>query len=219
MTVTENAKLDLQSWQIAERVTQYAYDLQDRVISKTNPGTYFTLYVPTVEHYAYDARGNFTSKTDPNGNTTTWYFDAANRRTGEVDAEGTLTLLTFDAAGNVISTRVYADAVAAVAGSQPPAPKNAGNVRETRASYDANGHLVESRVMNVANGYFDPTSGDDQRGAYYLTSGSELVTKYQYDARGFLIVKTDPAGNSTLYFYNNSGQKTLEIDPKGYGIA
>ncbi|MDR5774170.1 MULTISPECIES: hypothetical protein, partial [unclassified Caballeronia] len=219
ITVTENAKLDLQSWQIAERVTQYAYDLQDRVISKTNPGTYFTLYVPTVEHYAYDARGNFTSKTDPNGNTTTWYFDAANRRTGEVDAEGTLTLLTFDAAGNVISTRVYADAVAAVAGSQPPAPKNAGNVRETRASYDANGHLVESRVMNVANGYFDPTSGDDQRGAYYLTSGSELVTKYQYDARGFLIVKTDPAGNSTLYFYNNSGQKTLEIDPKGYGIA
>ncbi|SAL10824.1 LysM peptidoglycan-binding domain-containing protein [Caballeronia telluris] len=218
VTVTEASRSDSVS-PSEERVTYYAYDLLDRVVSKTGVANYTNNYVTPVERYAYDARGNQVSRTDATGNKTTWYFDAANQRTGEVNALGTLTLWAFDAAGNVNSTRVYADPVSAVGGSQPPIPKNAANVRETRSVYDANGRIIESRVMNVATGYFDPTAGEDQRGAYFLTSGSELVTRWEYDGRGLLVAKTDPSGYRSLYFYNGNGQKTLEIDPKGYGIA
>ncbi|WP_143328117.1 RHS repeat protein, partial [Caballeronia pedi] len=219
ITLVENAKLDLQDWQVGERRTDYVYDLADRVVSKTNPGTYFTLYVPTVERYDYDARGNLTVKTDPNGNKTTWYYDAANQRAGEVNALGGLTLWTFDAAGNIVSTRIYADPVTPTSGSQPPAPVNAANVRETRVTYDADNHMIESRVMNVANGYFDPTVGEDQRGAYFITSGSDLVTKYEYSALGLVVAKIDPEGNRTMYFYNGTGQLVGQVDAKGYGIA
>ncbi|KWI79054.1 hypothetical protein WM08_30670 [Burkholderia ubonensis] len=167
----------------------------------------------------YDARGNLTMQRDANGNVTKWYYDAANRRTGEVGPTGTLTLWKYDAAGNVTSTCVFGDPVKPTEGSQPPVPIDPSSVRETRTVYDASGRLIESRVINVATGYFDPTAGEDQRGEYFITSGSELVTRWEYDGRGALIAKTDPAGGRTLYFYNGSGKKTLEIDAKGFGIA
>jgi YD repeat-containing protein len=128
-------------------------------------------------------------------------------------------LWEYDAAGNVTRTRVFGDPVTPTQGSQPPAPVDATNVRETRSVYDADGRQIQSRVMNVATGYFDPSAGEDQRGEYFITSGSDLVTQWEYDGRGAVTAKTDPAGGRTLYFYNGSGKKTLEIDAKGYGIA
>ncbi|MDR6411297.1 LysM peptidoglycan-binding domain-containing protein [Paraburkholderia terricola] len=208
-----------------ERETVYGYDLLDRLVWKTGESVQATFADGTVrtveprETMAYDARGNLVASTDANGHTTTWYYDAANRKTGEVSPSGTLTLWTYDAAGNVVSSRVHADPVNATAGSQPPAPVDAANVRETRHVYDGNNRLTESRVMNVATGYFDSAAGEDQRGEYFITSGSELVSTWQYDGRGLLIVSTDPAGNRTTHFYDANGQKTLEVDPKGYGLA
>ncbi|GAU06915.1 Rhs family protein [Burkholderia stabilis] len=202
-----------------ERVTEYGYDLLDRQVR-----TYQSVYLyesvgDAIETSIYDARGNLVSKVGVNGAVTTWYYDAAGRKTGQVSPSGTLTLWEYDAAGNATRTRIFGDPVKATQGSQPPAPVDATSVRETRSVYDADGRQVQSRVMNVATGYFDPSAGEDQRGEYFITSGSELVTQWEYDGRGAVIAKTDPAGGRTLYFYNGSGKKTLEIDSKGYGIA
>ncbi|NTZ06233.1 LysM peptidoglycan-binding domain-containing protein, partial [Burkholderia metallica] len=202
-----------------ERITEYGYDLLDRQVR-----TYQSVYLyesvgDAIETSVYDARGNLVSKVGVNGAVTTWYYDAAGRKTGQVSPSGTLTLWEYDPAGNATRTRIFGDPVKATQGSQPPAPVDATSVRETRMAYDADGRLVQSRVMNVATGYFDPSAGEDQRGEYYITSGSELVTQWEYDGRGAVIAKTDPGGGRTLYFYNGSGKKTLEIDAKGYGVA
>ncbi|MBB5407663.1 YD repeat-containing protein [Paraburkholderia sp. HC6.4b] len=203
-----------------ERVTRYGYDLLDRQITLTGVSVYQAGFpASTTETRVYDAQGNLTSITDANGHTTTLYYDVAGRKTAQVSPTGTLTLWACDAVGNVIATKVYADPIVAQPGSQPPVPADAANVRETRYVYDADNRLIQSRVQNVATGYFDPSAGDDARGEYFITSGSELVTTWEYDGCGQVTATVDPAGNRTTYFYNKAGQKTLEIDAKGFGIA
>ncbi|VWD13659.1 Rhs family protein [Burkholderia lata] len=203
-----------------ERITEYGYDLLDRRV-RTYQSVYLGNYnvADAIETSIYDARGNLVSKIGVNGGVTTWYYDAADHKTGQVSPSGTLTLWEYDAAGNATRTRIFGDPVKATSGSKPPVPVDATSVRETRSAYDADGRQTQSRVMNVATGYFDPSAGEGQRGEYFITSGSELVTQWEYDGRGAVIAKTDPAGGRTLYFYNGSGKKTLEIDAKGYGIA
>ncbi|MDY7805968.1 hypothetical protein U0E23_26345, partial [Burkholderia stagnalis] len=207
-----------------QRTTRFEYDALGRLVSQTGDAVAVrtasgdTRTVDPVETRAYDARGNLVRQTDANGNTTTWYYDAANRKTAEVSATGTLTQWTYDTAGNRIVSRVFADPVAQTAGAEPPAPVHADRVRETRYRYDENNRLIESRVLNVATGYFDPSAGETQRGEYFITTGSELVTRYRYDGAGRVIEQTDPAGNRTLSFYDRMGNKMLEIDGAGYGI-
>ncbi|BFG79443.1 hypothetical protein PTKU46_74760 [Paraburkholderia terrae] len=209
-----------------QRTTDYTYDLLDRKVgSKSSYMINFTGADGTdrsdsiSESFAYDVRGNMVSSTDANGNKASWYYDATDRQIGEVNASGTLTLYVRDAAGNVVVTQIFGDKVTAVVGATPSNPLTASNVRETHQMFDADNRLIESRVLNVATGFFDPTSGEDQRGAYYITSGSELVTKYEYDGRGLAVASTDAAGNCTTYFYDSCGQKTLQVDAKGYGVA
>ncbi|WP_081064336.1 LysM peptidoglycan-binding domain-containing protein [Burkholderia stagnalis] len=207
-----------------QRTTRFEYDALGRLVSQTGDAVAVrtasgdTRTVDPVETRAYDARGNLVRQTDANGNTTTWYYDAANRKTAEMSATGTLTQWTYDTAGNRIVSRVFADPVAQTAGAEPPAPVHADRVRETRYRYDENNRLIESRVLNVATGYFDPSAGETQRGEYFITTGSELVTRYRYDGAGRVIEQTDPAGNRTLSFYDRMGNKMLEIDGAGYGI-
>ncbi|WP_338638622.1 LysM peptidoglycan-binding domain-containing protein [Burkholderia pyrrocinia] len=206
-----------------QRTTRFEYDALGRQIRQTGDAVAVrgasgdTRTTEPVETRAYDALGNLIRQIDANGNTTTWYYDAANRRTAEVNATGTLTQWTYDAAGNRIVSRVFADAVVPTAGATPPAPIHADRVRETRYRYDENNRLIESRVLNVATGYFDPSAGETQRGEYFITTGSELVTRYRYDGAGRLIEQVDPAGNRTLSFYDRMGNKMLEVDGAGYG--
>ncbi|CAD6548971.1 scabin-related ADP-ribosyltransferase [Paraburkholderia metrosideri] len=201
-----------------QRITRFAYDLLDRQITMTGVSVYQAGFpASTTETQRYDARGNLTSLTDANGHTTAWYYDAANRKTAQVDPTGTLTQWTYDAAGNVTVTRVYADPVGAAAGLQAPVPVDADRVRETRYVYDADNRLTASRVLNVATGYFNPDAGADQRGEYSITSGSDLVSTWEYDGCGRVTVATDQSGNRTMYFYDAGGNRTLEIDAIGFG--
>ncbi|WGS41650.1 LysM peptidoglycan-binding domain-containing protein [Burkholderia sp. JSH-S8] len=207
-----------------QRTTRFEYDALGRLVRQTGDAVAVrmasgdTRTVEPVETRAYDARGNLVRQTDANGNTTTWYYDAANRKTAEVSATGTLTQWTYDAAGNRIVSRVFAEAVVPTAGAEPPAAVHADRVREMRYRYDENNRPIESRVLNVATGYFDPSAGETQRGEYFITTGSELVTRYRYDGAGRVIEQTDPAGNRTLSFYDRMGNKMLEVDGDGYGI-
>ncbi|WP_157768492.1 hypothetical protein, partial [Burkholderia ambifaria] len=215
----------IEAGELAEqRTTRFEYDALGRLIRQTGDKVTVrtasgeTRTVEPVETRAYDARGNLIRQTDANGNATTWYYDAANRKTGEVSATGTLTRWAYDAAGNRIAARVFGDPVAPANGAEPPVPVDASRVRETRYRYDENNRLVESRVLGVATGYFDPSAGETQRGEYFITTGSDLVTRYRYDGAGRLIEQIDPAGNRTLSFYDRMGGKMLEVDGAGYGV-
>ncbi|WP_246797476.1 HYD1 signature containing ADP-ribosyltransferase family protein [Burkholderia perseverans] len=208
-----------------ERVTRYGFDLLDRQVSTTKQVELAGTTGTATEQSIYDVRGNLISQVDANGHATTWYYDAVGRKTGEVSATGALTLWTYDEAGNALRLRVFGDPVQPTQGSQPPAPVDETNVRETRFIYDADAHVLESRVVDVASGRFvlnsdsNPTTPIDVKEEYVISSGADLITRWEYDGRGAVIAKTDPAGGRTVYFYNGSGQKILEIDPMHYGIA
>ncbi|WLE58835.1 LysM peptidoglycan-binding domain-containing protein [Burkholderia plantarii] len=208
-----------------ERVTRYGFDLLNRQVSTTKQVELAGTTGTVTEQSIYDVRGNLISQIDANGHATTWYYDAVGRKTGEVSATGTLTLWTYDEAGNVLRLRVFGDPVQPTRGSQPPAPVDQTNVRETRFIYDADAHVLESRVVDVASGRFvlnsdsNPTTPIDVKEEYVISSGADLITRWEYDGRGAMIAKVDPAGGRTVYFYNGSGQKILEIDPMHYGIA
>jgi YD repeat-containing protein len=206
-----------------QRTTTYLYDALGRMVQTSGqPLTIFRAgieqsnVVPTTTS-SYDARGNLVAQTDANGNRTAWYYDALNRKVGEVNAGGTLSVWQYDRAGNAISQRVYADPVGLPAGSALPAPVNAANVRETLFSYDANNRQIESRIVGLMLGRYDEPSSQYRAGAPYGLD--KVVVTKQYDAVGNLIKLTDGNGGITYTFYDRAGQKILEVDPEGYGVA
>jgi YD repeat-containing protein len=207
-----------------QRISTYRYDALDRLTATTNEALttyrvgvgYQTGVVPTSTR-AYDARGNVVAQTDANGNRTTWYYDALSRKVGEVSATGTLSTWQYDSVGNAVVQRVYGDAVALPAGSSLPAPVNASNVRQTQFTYDASNREIESRRTGLVLGRYDEVSGQYRVGGAYGLD--KAVVAKTYDAAGNLIKLVDGNGGTTYSFYNRAGQKTLEVDAEGFGVA
>ncbi len=206
---------------VEQRTTSYKYDALDRLTASSGEalttyrvGTGYTNNVVPATARSYDARGNAVTQTDGNGNVTRCYYDVLGRKVGEVNAAGTLTIWQFDAVGNAIAQRVYGDPV--TPGATLPSPVNAANVRETLFAYDANNRQVEQRITGLVLGRYDGIN-TYQIGAPYGLDKS-VVTK-KYDAAGNLIKLTDGNGGITYTFYDRAGQKILEVDPEGYGVA
>ena len=174
--------------------------------------------VPTTTS-SYDARGNLVAQTDANGNRTAWYYDALNaqgrrgqRPARHAAASGSTTAPATPSAS--VSTPIRSACRPAPA---LPAPVNAANVRETLFSYDANNRQIESRIVGLMLGRYDEPSGQYRAGAPYGLD--KVVVTKQYDAVGNLIKLTDGNGGITYTFYDRAGQKILEVDPEGYGVA
>ncbi|MEZ0604618.1 hypothetical protein ACAX43_21030 [Paraburkholderia sp. IW21] len=201
-----------------QRLTSYEYDALDRQVRmvgallNTTSADGTTKYVNLTETRAYDARGNLTRIIDANGLATSYYYDEANRRTAQVGPDGAYTTWSYDAAGNVLEERRHATPVSATAGSTPPALPAAANLRLTRYAYDANNRRIESRIVDVAAGALNPSSN-----VYDITTG-DLVSTWEYDGNGNVVVSIDPNGNRTTTFWSSQG-KVLEIDPMGYGTT
>ncbi|MEO6938252.1 MAG: LysM peptidoglycan-binding domain-containing protein [Collimonas sp.] len=209
----------------------YEYDKLGRVITTwsnrqvtvTSP-TGSTSVVSPIQRFTYDARGNQTSAKDANGNISYQYYDTLDRKVAEISATGTYTSYVYDSAGNVITTRVYAVPVAATTpGKLPAAPINLVSMRETNDRYDAHNRKIESRIMNVGTGQFDPKATDPNNpghaGMYYIDSESSITRRWSYDVFGNAISSIDPNRNQTLSFYDGNGKKVLDIDALGYGTA
>ena len=219
------------------RSTTYEYDDNDQLIRTTGDEVeyYNTVHekhdpanppkaAPT-EEFDYDKRGNVVEKrtlivpseipADRVWSRTMFWYDRMDRVTHEVSATGVLTRHFYDANSNVIETRVYEDRIADIATLDPqienaPAPADpVAPFRVSKFAYDRLNRLERSWVPNVKTGALNAS------GAYVLETG-DLVTSYEYDANGNVVLSTDPNGGETYAWYDKLGRKTHQVDAEGF---
>ncbi|MDN6888161.1 LysM peptidoglycan-binding domain-containing protein, partial [Variovorax sp. CAN2819] len=212
-TTTEAAGLPEQ------RVTQFRYDALNREVEQRQAqvsiyvdGKGWSTIAPTRTK-AYDASGNLIAVVDPNGGRTRSWFDASNRKVAEVSATGTLSAWSYDTAGNVMSQRVYGDALALPVGDAQPTPVNVANARLTTYQVDANNRVTRSTIAGVQSGDYDAKGHQ-----YNMAVTSDVVKRSFYDANGNVVREQNGKDAATLVWYDKLGQKVLEVDAMGYGV-
>ncbi|WP_217633576.1 LysM peptidoglycan-binding domain-containing protein [Lysobacter sp. yr284] len=201
------------------RVTVYAYDALNRRTSSAQRVATAQGEADATETVVYDARGNMVEKTAANGARTAFYYDAADRLIGQVGANGLLTLNDYDKAGNLIRTRAFLTPVALPAGATvpaiptDPATGQASAAREQTFEYDANGRRTRALTLGAIFG-----DTNQQTRSYQLTIG-QIEERWRYDLGGRLVEHTDGNGGVVRTWYDALGNKRLEIDAEGYGVA
>jgi YD repeat-containing protein len=200
------------------RDTLYTYDKAGRpTIVSQGPVqvlgsdlTTVTTYAP-YEVYSYDLRGDLVQRVDAGGGRTLSWYDALGRKTDEVSAVGTLSHWTYDGNGNVLTARVYGDAVAipGTPGGTPPAPVNSGNYRETSYSYDRANRLIATTIAGLKFGV-------DSGGTYVTTYSGSVSTQAVYDKAGNVIGQIDGIGNAAWTYYDGLGRKIAQVDRENY---
>ncbi|MGY1490816.1 hypothetical protein ACW4YW_15525, partial [Methylobacillus pratensis] len=216
--------------------TTYAYDADGRLLKTidpiaTNTNTYDKAgrLVMTQDgrgtntQYTYDAANRvLTQVINPGaGNlnlTTTYRYDAQGRKTWEQDATGTWTRTDFDAKGQV--TSIVVDPKRGPNWVSGADDNPAGLSLETRFSYDARG-----KTQIVTEGYGTPSATKtvylyDKLGRRTQevidADGLALKTTYTYSGTGYVLSKTDAAGNVTRYTYDGNNRVIHTVDAMGY---
>lgn len=207
-----------------QRTTSYAYDDLDRLIQTTgdqltvlNPATMATSTIVPVETRKYDARNNLIEIKDAAGARTLSYYDALNRKIMEINAAGTVSKWTYDTNGNILTARVYEDAVTlpAVAGGSAPAPANLDKYRLTSFVYDRANRLTSTTVAGVTVARY-AGSGYVTESDYVYTANTSIVTRNIYNSNGDIIQQVDGNEKSTFYYYDKDGHKVAQVDAGNY---
>lgn len=188
------------------------------LLSKTDPAGNTT-------QNTYDALNNLTSTTDPLGNTTSNTY-AGKLLTSSTDASGGKTTYTYTPEGYLASVTDPAGLTTSYAyntfGQRASMTDPNGNTwhyaydalgrltdttdprgRVAHTEYDATGQVVRS-VQN-----YDPSRPQNDQNLY------NIVTTYQYDARGKQIMVTDTYGRATQYVYDRAERLIKTIDAAG----
>ncbi|WKX13578.1 polymorphic toxin-type HINT domain-containing protein [Streptomyces sp. NL15-2K] len=163
--------------------------------------------------YTYDKVGNQLTKTDPKGNltedpddyTTRTSYDENNQPVAVTDAAGNRTTMAYDSVGNQIRT------------TDPLKNESADPDDYTsKYTYDLNGQLTKS--TDVA-GNSTGTTYDWDGLATVTTDADGNRTEQVLDARGALaesrVPHTKDITNVTRYEYDEAGNQTKEITPRG----
>ncbi len=223
--------------------TQFGYDENGNVISKTDP-------LGNTTTYTFDSNNRRTSMTNPLGNTTTYAYDANGNITQLTDPLGHQISLTITASGNPTSytdplghtTTLNLDAAGRMTNSVDPL----GNV--TKQNYDASGNMsdlidpsghttahlayasggVPSQISNVAGQ--TTTFGYDASG--HVTSHQSqwinpansndvrAVTSYVgIDYAGRVTNRIDVLGNSTSRVYDQLNDVIQTTDFRGHSVS
>ena len=188
------------------------------LLSKTDPAG-------NITQNTYDSLNNLTSTTDPQGNTsaytysgkllltstdslngiTTYTYTPEGYLASVTDSAGRITAYTYNAIGQRASmtdpsgntwTYVY-DSLGRLTDTTDPR----GRVSHTE--YNAAGQIMRS-VQN-----YSITHAQNDQNLY------NIVTEYEYNARGKQVAVTDTFGRTTQYVYDDAGRLTQTIDALG----
>ncbi|QTD35103.1 RHS repeat-associated core domain-containing protein [Pseudomonas fluorescens] len=177
-----------------------------------------------VTRHAWDAVGRLIQTTSPNGATRAWSYSAYGQITAERDELGRITRYEYDDDLHLVSRRINPDGtrlqyrydhaqlllteIENESGEKyrldytPTGlirQETGFDGRRTAYAYDHNGHLLEKTEF-----------GDD---------GSTLVTGYQRDAAGRLLLKTLPDGVEVSYRYDRLGRLVGVDDGQDHPLA
>ncbi|ATE80596.1 type IV secretion protein Rhs [Pseudomonas frederiksbergensis] len=169
-------------------VTQYQWDAVGRLIQTTLP-------TGATRGFSYNAYGKITAERDELGRITCYeYVDDLHLVSRRINPDGTQLRYRYDNA-QLLLTEIENES-----GEKYRLDYAAGGLirqetgfdgRRTAYAYDLNGHLLEKTEF-----------GDD---------GSQLVTAYERDSAGRLLVKTLPDGIQVKYRYDSLG-RLLGVD-------
>ena len=196
--------------------TDYTYDALGNLTSVADPRTYLTTYT-------YNGT-LLTSTTDALNGVTTYTYTPEGFLESTTDPLNRVTSYTYDSYGQRTSmtdpsnktwTYLY-DSLGRLVDTTDP------QGRVTHNEYDAAGQLIRvtrnydpGRPQNDQNVYNIVTEYEyDARGNQTsVTDTYGRVTSYDYDAAGYLVQATDPAGNISTNTYDDAGQLISTTDP------
>jgi YD repeat-containing protein len=187
-----------------DATTSFEYDRRGLATKSTDAEGFFESYT----YNAFGERASVTAKSKTNskvaGSTTTFAYDKRGLLVSE-----TLPVASYKIDGTVQSSTVTNAYAYDSRGNLVTRTEAAGLTEErvTTYVYDKANRLVETRgearqVMDQAN---------------HLTVTNNFIPKQKlfYDARGNVVRSEDPAGNRTVFFYDDLDRKTAEIDALG----
>ncbi|RZL03690.1 MAG: RHS repeat protein [Rubrivivax sp.] len=232
-----NRTKSIEAQGLMPRTTTYTYDKLDRQITKTGEAAIFyttaagtsASAVAPVETRHYDKRGNVIEVIDANGARTLTYWDALDRKTAEVKEQylgtdskryGVLTACDYNKSGDLVTQRMYAQAIevtAAIGGARPAAAEvlTGVTVRTINYTFDANHRQLTQTIVGNGNllvGEVNPVTGN------YEVRTQDLVSSKQYDAAGNVVKDIDARGNATWHYYDKLGNRILQVDAERYAI-
>jgi RHS repeat-associated protein len=219
----------------ARGVTRYAYDSQDRLVSRTDPDGRTVVY-------AYDAQGNQTSVSVASG-TTRYAFDALNRLVTVTAPNGGATRYFYDPAGNQVraefpngtrESRSYdlLDRLVFVENKGPSGVLSSYRYtlgltglrlaveehdgRRVEYAYDGLYRLVRETITDATAGNRTIAYTHDAVGNRLTRNDSkEGTTSYTYDVNDRLLTETT-GGVATRYTYDKNGNVlTRAVDGAG----
>ncbi|WP_367256388.1 RHS repeat-associated core domain-containing protein [Pseudomonas sp. stari2] len=177
-----------------------------------------------ITRHVWDAVGRLIQTTSPNGATRAWSYSAYGQITAERDEQGRITRYEYDDDLHLVSRRINPDGtrlqyrydhaqlllteIENESGEKyrldytPTGlirQETGFDGRRTAYAYDRNGHLLEKTEF-----------GDD---------GSTLVTGYQRDAAGRLLLKTLPDASTVEYRYDRLGRLVGVDDGQNHPLA
>lgn len=203
---------------LEQRVTTFDYDVLDRQL--TRKGESMDVYtisggnVPSqtpTESRQYDKRGRLIEVKAADGARTLTYWDELDRKIAEIGPTGTLTTHTYNKGGDLLSQKVYADALTlptTPGGSAPTVAANA-KFRETVYTYDYSNRLKSTSLKDV-------TVVERTASGSYSAATQNLTQWRDYDANGNLVRETDARGYFTWHYYDKAGNEVLTVDAGRY---
>lgn len=179
-----------------DRVTTYAYDGLDRLVSVTDAATGVTQYV-------YDDQDNLTGVTDPRSNTTSYAFNGLGDLTQLTSPDTGVTTFTQNSAGQITA--------------RTDARLLTGNV-----TYDALGRITQAVYPDQTITYTYDT-GSNQKGRLRTLSDISGTTTWDYDNQGRVTQKqqvTNGVTRTVGYGYDSTtGLMTSMTTPSGQTIG
>ncbi|WP_285416606.1 RHS repeat protein [Pseudomonas sp. efr-133-TYG-5] len=177
-----------------------------------------------ITRHVWDAVGRLIQTTSPNGATRAWSYSAYGQITAERDELGRITRYEYDDDLHLVSRRINPD------GTQVQYRYDHAQLLLTEIENESGEkYLLDYTPTGLIR---QETGFDGRRTAYaydrngnllekteYGDDGSTLVTGYQRDAAGRLLLKTLPDGVEVSYRYDRLGRLVGVDDGQDYPLA